>query len=216
MNITKLVHSCILIENDGKKILVDPGNYSWQDQAVKSADFYGISSVVVTHNHPDHLDVEFAQHVAAVSPGAKWYGTQEVVNSLSNIGIDCSATSQDPDIRFIESSHADLAPWFNAQPQHTSYVLFGDVLITGDCQTLTEMHGARILASAVNGGPWGAVVGFCKMVEQMPQGPQYVLPLHDWHYNQEARSAIYARLVDVMKDFDTTFIPIENCVPTKV
>lgn len=214
MNITKLVHSCVLIENNGKKILVDPGNYSWQNQTVKNSDFSNINSVVITHNHPDHFYDEFVKHVAAESPNAMWYGTQEVVSELENMGIRASTTSQNQDITFIESNHADLSPWFNTQPQHTSYVLFGDVLVSGDCQTLTDMHGARILASAINGGPWGGVVGFCKMVAQMPTRPQVVLPLHDWHWNQEARSAIYARLAEVLKNYDATFVPLENGSPT--
>ncbi len=210
MEITKLVHSCLLIESNGKKILVDPGIYSWQDEKVKGINFSGIHAVVITHNHPDHLNEDFAKVVAQASPGAKWQGTQQAIDQLKAIGIEGSTASDDEDIQFVDSKHADLSPWFDEQPEHTSYVLFGDLLISGDCQSLASSHGARILAAAVNGGPWGAVVGFAKMIESMKDRPEIVIPLHDWHWNESAREAIYAKLPEVMEKFGVKFIPLKS------
>jgi L-ascorbate metabolism protein UlaG (beta-lactamase superfamily) len=173
---------------------------------VRNVDFSGISAVVVTHNHPDHLNEAFVEAVNQSSPNAKWYGTQETATTLKTLGITGLLSSQDEDIQYIESAHADLSPWFDEQPQHTSYVVFGEMLISGDCQTLASAHGARILAAAVNGGPWGAVVGFTKMIESMSDRPEVVIPLHDWHWNEAARSAIYARLSVVLAMFDVELI----------
>jgi len=216
MNIIKLVHSCLVVEQDGKRILVDPGSYSWQSDLVKPELLAGLDQVVVTHAHPDHLDERFAQAVKAASPNAIWYGPAQVTDQLSHWGINGLAASDDPKIRFIDSEHADLSPWFGEQPQHTSFVLFDDLLIGGDCHTLTSAHGARILAGAINGGPWGGVVGFAKMIQAMADRPQVVIPLHDWHFNDEARQGIYARLPDVLSSFDATFLPLENGVPAEI
>lgn len=216
MEITKLVHSCLLINKDGKKILVDPGVYSWNNESVKSFNFTDLSSIVVTHNHPDHLDDEFANAVKTASPNAKWYGTQQAVDQLKSLGIDAFTNSQDNYVKFINSEHADLSPWYGEQPEHTSYLLFGEVLVSGDCQTLNSAHGARILAGAINGGPWGAVVGFAKMIESMSDRPKIVLPLHDWHWNDEAREGIYSNLPNVMEKFEVQFISLENCITTTV
>lgn len=215
MKITKLVHSCLLIENDGKKILVDPGVYSWNHESVKSIDFSGLAAVVVTHNHPDHLNDDFVIAIKSASPDAKWYGPGQVVEQLKNQGIEAFSSSQENDVKFIESAHADLSPWYDEQPDHTSFLIFGEVLVSGDCQTLSSSHGARILAGAINGGPWGAVVGFAKMIEAMEDRPQIVFPLHDWHWNEEARAGIYSILPGVMKKFGVDFIPLENCVPVE-
>jgi L-ascorbate metabolism protein UlaG (beta-lactamase superfamily) len=216
MEITKLVHSCLLIEKDSMKVLVDPGVYSWSNDQVKGLDFSGITSVVVTHNHPDHLNDEFATAVNLASPDATWYGPNEVVDQLKNINIDASNNSADENVKFIESEHADLSPWYGEQPDHTSFLLFGEVLVSGDCQTLTSSHGARVLAGAINGGPWGAVVGFSKMIEAMDERPQIVLPLHDWHWNDEARDGIYSKLPEVMEQFDVQFMPLQTCEPVQV
>lgn len=201
----------MLIDKNGVKVLVDPGVYSWQDEKVKNFDFSGIAAVVVTHNHPDHFNVEFANAVKLASPDAVWYGTQETVDDLKDIDIIGQTSSNDQNIKFIESKHADLSPWFDKQPLHTSYVIFDEILVSGDCQTLEVSNGARILAGAINGGPWGAVVGFSKMIESMSDRPKTVVPLHDWHLNEEARGAFYAKLPEVMKKFDVSFRALQNC-----
>ncbi len=110
MNITKLVHSCLIVESNGKRVLTDPGNYSWQSGIVKPELLTGISAVVVTHVHPDHLHEEFARVIQLASPDAKWYGPAEVVEQLGSWGIDGSTTSDTDDVRFVESQHADLSP----------------------------------------------------------------------------------------------------------
>ena len=216
MKITKLVHSCLLVELDGKKILVDPGAYSWKDEIVKDFDFSNITAVVITHNHPDHFNDDFVRTVKDSSPSAAWHGTPEVVDELNELGIDGNSSSEDPDIRFVESQHADLSPWFDTQPEHTSYVLFEKVLISGDCQTLASAQGVPCLSGAINGGPWGAVVGFAKMIESMKERPKVVLPLHDWHWNEDARNTIYAQLAIVMDKFGVKFIALKNYVEQEI
>lgn len=80
----------------------------------------------------------------------------------------------------------------------------------------TGVHGARILAGAINGGPWGAVVGFSKMIESMSERPKVVVPLHDWHWNEDARNGIYTRIPEVIGNFDVAFMQFENCVSQEV
>lgn len=216
MKLTKFVHSCLLVESNGRRILTDPGNFSWASGLVTADILQNIDAVVVTHNHPDHLDNDFAKAIHAASPDALWYGPQQVVTQLETLGIVARTESDDEDIRFIESHHADLSPWLNQQPEHSSYVLFGDVLVGGDCHTLTSSHGARIFAAAINGGPWGAVLGFIHMIEAMPDRPEIVVPLHDWHFNDEARTSIYARLPEVLAPLEVTFMPLQNGVSVDV
>ena len=52
MRITKLGHACVRIEYDGQVLVVDPGGYT-ERGAVD-----GATAVLITHQHPDHLDVE--------------------------------------------------------------------------------------------------------------------------------------------------------------
>lgn len=216
MKITKLIHSCLLVEKDDKKILVDPGAYSWNSGIINREHLKGIDFVVITHEHPDHCDETFIKAVYEASPDTEWFSTTEVAGKLLEFGITVKTESHNKDIRFITSEHADLSPWFAKQPEHTSFVLFDELLIGGDCHSLTRSHGARIFGGAINGGPWGAVVGFTKMIEAMTEKPEAVIPLHDWHFNEDAKSAIYAKLPEVLGQFDVQFVPLENGIPQDI
>ena len=52
MQVTKYAHSCLRIEHDGGVLVVDPGVYS-EPEALDGAD-----AVLITHQHPDHVNVE--------------------------------------------------------------------------------------------------------------------------------------------------------------
>jgi L-ascorbate metabolism protein UlaG (beta-lactamase superfamily) len=51
MRITKLGHACVRLEHEGQVVVVDPGAFT-EREAVD-----GATAVLVTHEHPDHLDV---------------------------------------------------------------------------------------------------------------------------------------------------------------
>lgn len=52
MRITKLGHACVRLETGGTTVVIDPGGWTEPD----AAD--GATAVLVTHEHPDHLDAD--------------------------------------------------------------------------------------------------------------------------------------------------------------
>jgi L-ascorbate metabolism protein UlaG (beta-lactamase superfamily) len=51
MRITKFGHACVRVEHGGTALVIDPGGWTGRE----SVD--GATAVLVTHEHPDHLDV---------------------------------------------------------------------------------------------------------------------------------------------------------------
>lgn len=210
MKVTKLVHSCLIVEHEGKKVLVDPGNYSWNSGIVNQDSLRDIDYVLVTHAHPDHIDETFASVVNELSPNAIWYVTPATKEKISVLpGVHLETESALSDVRYISSEHADLTHW-GACKDHTSFVLFDVMLISGDCHTLTKMHDASIFAVAINGGPWGSVKTCLNMIAAMDVKPMKVIPLHDWHWNDEARKNFYTGLVDAFDKMGIEFVPLQN------
>lgn len=55
MKITKLLHSCLLIEKNGKKLLIDPGDMSFFEKKILPEDIGGVDIIIFTHQHRDHF-----------------------------------------------------------------------------------------------------------------------------------------------------------------
>jgi L-ascorbate metabolism protein UlaG (beta-lactamase superfamily) len=215
MKITKLVHSCMIVEKDGKKALVDPGSFSWESRIPQQEMLRDIDYVIVTHAHPDHIDPTFASVVNEMSPNAIWYvtpSTKEVIEALPGVQIELESSLDD--VVYIASEHADLKHW-GACEDHSSYLLFGELLIGGDCRTLTSMNGATVFAGA-NGGPWGSIKGMLNMLAALDDKPAKFIPLHDWHWNDQTRKNFYTGLVEAMNKLGIEFIPVENGIEIEV
>lgn len=52
MRITKFGHACVRVETDGVSLVVDPGGWTGREAVA------GATGVLITHEHPDHLDVD--------------------------------------------------------------------------------------------------------------------------------------------------------------
>ncbi|WP_440900301.1 MBL fold metallo-hydrolase [Actinosynnema sp.] len=65
MRITHFGQSCLLVEAGGARLLFDPGAYSAGFERLT-----GLDAVLVTHQHPDHLDPARLPALLAANPGA--------------------------------------------------------------------------------------------------------------------------------------------------
>jgi L-ascorbate metabolism protein UlaG (beta-lactamase superfamily) len=65
MRITHCGHAAVLVETDGARILIDPGNLSdrWHGMT-------GLEAVLITHQHPDHVDPDAVPRLLAVNRAA--------------------------------------------------------------------------------------------------------------------------------------------------
>ena len=55
MLIQKILHSCILIETGGQKLLIDPGDFCFVEGLLKPEDIPAPDVLLLTHEHSDHF-----------------------------------------------------------------------------------------------------------------------------------------------------------------
>ena len=78
MKITKYPQSCLMIETNNKRILIDAGGLKYQDRFLeewKKADV-----ILITHKHGDHIKSDVLQNI-----NIPIYSTREVQNTYPEI-----------------------------------------------------------------------------------------------------------------------------------
>ena len=66
MQVTHFGHSCVLLDTGAARLLIDPGTF-----ASGFEQLTGLDAVLVTHQHPDHLDVERLLPLLRANPDAR-------------------------------------------------------------------------------------------------------------------------------------------------
>ena len=88
MRLTHLGHACLLVETVGQRILIDPGAYS-----PGIVDLTGLSVILVTHQHPDHVDLQRLPEILEANPQARLYAEPQAAAILEGAGIGSELTA---------------------------------------------------------------------------------------------------------------------------
>ncbi len=105
MRVTKFEHATLTIQEHGKTLVIDPGNYT-----SPLTDVHGIVAVVITHEHPDHWTPDHLDRIFDVNPGIPVYGPAGVAAAAAGYEITVvgpgDTVSVDPfSLRFFGGRH---------------------------------------------------------------------------------------------------------------
>jgi L-ascorbate metabolism protein UlaG (beta-lactamase superfamily) len=205
MKITKLVHSCLLVEMPApvnRTVLFDPGAMSTVN--VDSLEY--LDDIVITHSHGDHLNVELVKQLVAKFPDVRILTTNEVVERLKGEGVNASLAAPEGIVLF-DSPHENTEPLF-PPPEQIGVHYLDKLTDPGDSHSFKETK--EVLALPVT-APWGATVRAAKLALELR--PKYVIPIHDWHWNDDAREAMYDQLEQLFQKEGITFLKVKNGEP---
>lgn len=85
MKITRFAQSCILIETNGKRILIDPGDIQYNESLLWK-EWSNIDVLLVTHKHGDHCHANAIKELAR-NPKTKFYTTREVADAYPDLSL---------------------------------------------------------------------------------------------------------------------------------
>ena len=81
MRFTKLGHSCVRLDKEGAVLVIDPGTFT---DAAAALD--GATAVMVTHEHPDHLDADAIRAALSSDPGLTLWANQSIRAQFGEFG----------------------------------------------------------------------------------------------------------------------------------
>ncbi len=176
MKITKFGHCYLLIEENGVRILTDPGTYSTQQNAVKNINF-----VLITHEHADHFHIDSLKTLLKNNPQARVITNKSVGVLLEKEGIvfDIVEDGQSFDANgvSIEGFGKDHALMHTSIPpiQNVGYFIANKLFYPGDAFTNPRKH-VEVLALPV-AGPWMKLLEAIDYALELK--PKTCFPVHD-------------------------------------
>lgn len=78
MKITKYEHACLVVEEQGKRLVIDPGGFT---KSLPS-NLDNVVGIVITHVHADHFDQKHIDALMQSSSTANIYCTDEVAKQI--------------------------------------------------------------------------------------------------------------------------------------
>jgi L-ascorbate metabolism protein UlaG (beta-lactamase superfamily) len=174
MQVTHFGHSCVLLDTGAARILFDPGSFSSGFE-----DVTGLDAVLVTHQHPDHLDRERLPRLLAENPDARLVvdpGTAEQLADVSHETVTPGETVQvgGSRVQVLGGQHAVIHPDIPVIPNN-AYLVDGTVLHPGDSLTAVPPEPLDVLLLPT-AAPWqklSEAVGYLRQV-----APRTAVPIH--------------------------------------
>jgi L-ascorbate metabolism protein UlaG (beta-lactamase superfamily) len=210
MKITKFVHSCLLVEMPApinRTALFDPGSFSEEALDVDALEY--LDDIIITHQHGDHLSLPLVKELVAKFPKVHVTAPPEVVDILRAEGITASSEPSDG-IVFFDAPHENVEPLF-PRPQNLGVHYLDKLSHPGDSHSFTETKPVLALPLA---GPWASTIRAINLAIQLK--PQYVLPIHDWHWNEAARQSLYKNVAAALDKEGIIFVPLTTGNPETI
>jgi len=208
MKITKLGHSCLIIEIKEINILIDPGSWTIeQHQKIKDIDI-----ILITHKHADHLHLESFKEIIKNNPEAAIYTNSDVGEVLSGQGISfkvlegiASAEAKGIKLEAFDCEHEEIYSPVVPLPKNTGYFIDEKFFYPGD--SLTEPNRDIEIMGLPIAGPFMTLaqgIDYAKKVK-----PKKCFPMHDGMIKEESLIIYYKITQKALEKDEIEFVPIE-------
>ncbi len=212
MRLTKYTHSCVRIDDGEAGLVVDPGTFSPDGELASALD--GVHAVLVTHEHPDHLDVDALVAAAGGDDLLRVWAPAAVCDRLEEREALRGRTTAVASGESFEAGGLAVAA-FGGQHAliHTSipmvanlgYLVAGAVYHPGDSFVVPEVPVERLLLPLH--APWSKVGEVLDHV--IAVRPRHVHQVHDGLLNERGRDLVAGHVDRVATRYGGTYAPLE-------
>lgn len=178
MQITKLAHACVIIEKNGSRIIIDPGEYTQLPDNLEN-----IAAVLITHHHADHLDDNNLKSILKNNPSCNVICNEESAAEISIDNVKAVKGSTEIQIAgftilFEEHEHAAI---YHSSPCSNLAITVDEVFYyPGDSYKLPSKS-VKVVAVPMS-GPWTLIANAIDFAKN--SNAQIFFPTHNGHLNE--------------------------------
>ncbi|GAC1412940.1 MAG: MBL fold metallo-hydrolase [Candidatus Doudnabacteria bacterium] len=168
----------MLIEEQGVRLLTDPGTFTQGQNELENID-----AVLITHEHQDHFHIDSLKEILKKNPQAVIITTAVVSELIRKDNLDCLVNvvehgqSMEVEGLLIEGFGEKHALFHSSMPQSTNvgFLIAGRLFYPGDA--FTNPHKAVEILALPVAGPWmkiGEAIDYALELR-----PRVIFPVHD-------------------------------------
>jgi L-ascorbate metabolism protein UlaG (beta-lactamase superfamily) len=208
MMLTKFSHSCVRFEQDGAVLVVDPGTFSEVEEALAGAD-----AVLVTHEHPDHIDLDRVVAILRSEAAIELWAPQGVADAVvSALGEGAEArvhavrggeefTAAGFPIRTYGGQHALIHPVI-PMIANVGFLIGGSVYHPGDSLIVPDGIEVGTLLVPVH-APWSKLSEVVDFVTSVRAARAF--QIHDGLLNEAGLGMVEGQLTRLGAPYGTEF-----------
>ncbi len=202
LTIQKLADSCVRVDIGDHSALIDPGFYTWEQDALDLTSMPAPDRLLITHNHPDHLSIEFVQAVVTEYPEIVIETNKEVADQLADAGIGAITESAEWTAQFT-APHEPIP--IGSQPHNVGFVVGGLFAHPGDSYSFDAAPPVLALPLLA---PWGSTTEAVALAIRLK--PQYVVPIHDWYLEERGKRWLYDMAERALAEEGITLLALDD------
>jgi L-ascorbate metabolism protein UlaG (beta-lactamase superfamily) len=173
MQVTHFGHSCVLLDTGAARLLIDPGSFSTGFEGLT-----GLDAVLVTHQHPDHLDPERLPALLRANPDARLIVDSGTAGQLGGVDHEtvepgATVTVAGARVEVLGGQHAVIHPDI-PRIVNNAYLVDGTHLHPGDAlDTVPDDVDVLFLPAAA---PWSKITETIEYLRAV--APRAAVPIH--------------------------------------
>jgi L-ascorbate metabolism protein UlaG (beta-lactamase superfamily) len=210
MQLTHFGHSCLLAQFDHTSILFDPGTFAHGFEGLT-----GLSAIIITHQHPDHVDVARLPELLEGNPDAPLYADAQTAEQLGarcqTVQVGDELSVGELTIRAVGGRHAVIHPEIPVIQNNSYLVDDGEhrarLMHPGDALFVPDEPVDVLAAPAA--APWMRISEAIDYLRAV--APARAVPIHQGVVAPEARGIYFGRFTE-MTSADFQVLPEESAV----
>lgn len=199
--IQRLTDSCVLVTSDSDATLIDPGFHTFELDEFDLETIGDVSRVLITHQHPDHVDPEFVKWLIDRRSDLVIHGNSSVAELLEPDGVEVVDASP-AGVGHEDVNHGMLPN--GTVPPNRSYTVDGLFTHPGDSREPSVA--APVLAVPLM-VPWDSTRGAIEFAARL--APTQVIPIHDFYLNKRGRDWVTGMAKNILADRGIEVVPLD-------